>query len=127
MIFLLYLLNEALERPSENLLSEQSIQDCKAPARILSLTRERELVETLAFLGAYTNNPSRVFAVCIDKGQHSNSMIIRMAVNNSSLVIVKGVFEKIARILEKVAAKSLVSSSKMQIKILIICFRSDFA
>jgi hypothetical protein len=116
MIFLLHLLNETLERPSENSLSEQSIQDGKSPARILSLRREGELVETLAFLAAYTDDPSRVVAVCVDESQHGNAMIVRMAVNNGSLVIAKEAFEKMARILERAAAKGLVSSSKTQMK-----------
>jgi hypothetical protein len=104
-IILLQLLNETFEKPSENSINEPNIRDGTSSARVLSLRREKELVEILAFLSASTDNPSKVGAVCVEEGHNGNALVVRMAVNNGGLENVKDGFEKMARVLERAATQ----------------------
>jgi hypothetical protein len=104
-IILLQLLNETFEKPSENSINEPNIRDRTSAARVLSLRREKELVEILAFLSASTDDPSKVIAVCVEEGHNGNALVVRMAVNNGGLENVKDGFEKMARVLERAATQ----------------------
>jgi len=104
-IILLQLLNETFEKPSENSINELNIRDETSSARVLSLRREKELVEILAFLSASTDDPSKVMAACVEEGHNSNALVVRMAVNNGGLESVKDGFEKMARVLERAATQ----------------------
>jgi hypothetical protein len=103
-IFLLHLLNDTLERPSDYSINEPSIHGTSL-TRVLSLRQEKELVEILAFLSASTDDPGKVVALCVEENQNGNALIVRMAANNGSLVNVKKGFEKMARILERAATQ----------------------
>jgi hypothetical protein len=102
-IFLLHLLNDTLEKPSDNSIEEPSIH--RTSTRVLSLRQEKELVEILAFLSASTDDPGKVVALCVEENQNGNALIVRMAANNGSLVNVKEGFEKMARIHERAATQ----------------------
>jgi hypothetical protein len=89
--------------PSVNSITEPGIPDVTSSSRVLSLRREKELVEILAFLSATTDDPSKIVALCVEESQNGKALAVRMAVNNGGLVNVKEGFEKMARILERVA------------------------
>lgn len=72
---------------------------------MLSLRREKELVEILAFLSATSDDPGKVMALCVEECQNGNALVIRMATNNGGLVNVKEGFEKMARILERASTQ----------------------
>ena len=75
------------------------------------MKRERELTETLAFLAAYTDDPKKVVALCIEEEMHGKGMLIRLAVNNGDLKYLQEGFQKLAVMLEKLAKKGSIFPS----------------
>ena len=74
-------------------------------ARQLSIEREKELVDNLAFLSATTDNPNKVMAICIEEDHDLHGMTIRLAANTGDLSKVNSGFKDIARILERAASR----------------------
>ena len=99
-ITLVQLLDSEPGDPAENELPSR-LEDTSAYQ--LSLEKERTLAEHLAFLSGSTPDPHRVTAVCIEEEPSGRSLTVRMAINNGSLDREKLAFERIARILERIA------------------------
>jgi len=115
-IFLLQLLNNIPEKPSLIDLSDRNAQmDC-LPKRVLSLQREKELAESFAFLAATTDDPRKVVAACVEETAVGRGLTVRLAVNNGGLDQVKGGFERMARVLERVARAGQ-SSSRLAVTV----------
>jgi hypothetical protein len=104
-ITLLWLLNEEPEKPAENSLPQHLLKDTESPSRQLTIERERDLVDNLAFLSASSDDPRKVMAVCVEEHQDTQGLTIRMASNAGDLQPVKDAFTRIATILERAAAK----------------------
>lgn len=99
-ITLLWMLNEIVE-PSK----EHTLPDVIDPKRVLSIQREKEIVDNLAFLSSITDDRRRIMAVCIEEDVNQERLIIRLAVNDGDLVEEKRGFEEIARLLELAALR----------------------
>jgi len=99
-ITMLQLLDAEPADPGENKL-RSNLED--ESARQLSLEKERDLADHLAFLSASTHNPYRVTAVCIEEDTNGEGLTVRMAVNKGNLKNEKYAFERIAVILERIA------------------------
>jgi hypothetical protein len=97
-ILLLQLLNNTPEKPSVARISEQAEH---VHVHELSLQREKELTESFAFLAATTNDPKKVVAACVE--ERPTGLTVRLAVNHGGLETVKAGFERMARLLERVA------------------------
>lgn len=104
-ITLLGLLNREPEKPMENPLPPHLLTETESTSRQLSIERERDLVDSLAFLSAWSDDPEKVMPVCMEENQDSEGLTIRMASNRGNLVPVKKGFTRIASILERAAAK----------------------
>ena len=99
-ITLLQLLGSEPGEPGENEFRNGSEDPS---GRQLSLEKERDLVDNLAFLSASTYDPHRVTAVCVEEDPSGKSLTIRMAVNRGNLDEEKRAFRGIARIMERIA------------------------
>ncbi|KAF6227104.1 hypothetical protein HO133_008545 [Letharia lupina] len=104
-ITLLWLLNEEPEQPAENPLPQHLLKEAGSASRQLTIERERDLVDSLAFLSASSDDPRKVMAVCMEENQDTESLTIRMATNAGDLEPVKEGFLRMATILERAAAK----------------------
>jgi hypothetical protein len=113
MVVLLHLLNDTPQVPSDNPFDDSSIPSDTFSTRVLSLKREKELAETLAFLAAYTADPKKVVALCIEEEDHGKAMTIRMAVNNGGLLKLQEGFQTVAGILERIAKRGCISPSTL--------------
>lgn len=102
-IILLQSLNRNPEKPSVISLSELNTQNDGLSERILNLQREKELAESFAFLAATTDDPKKVVAACVEEGDKNECLTVRLAINNGSLDHVIAGFERMAKILERVA------------------------
>ncbi|KAL8800743.1 MAG: hypothetical protein Q9182_004948 [Xanthomendoza sp. 2 TL-2023] len=94
-ITLLWALCENPDQPKEN-----EIRGSYDDGRQLSLDRERQLVDSFAFISASTDNMLRVMAICIEEDPDKIGMTIRLASNTGDLSHVTQGFNSIARILE---------------------------
>ncbi|KAL9099809.1 MAG: hypothetical protein Q9163_004744 [Psora crenata] len=104
-ITLLWLLNEEPEKPAENPLPQHCREETESVSRHLTVERERDLVDNLAFLSALSDDSRKVMAVCVEEGQDKEGLTIRLASNAGDLRPVKEGFTRIAAILERAAAK----------------------
>ena len=100
-ITLLWTLCKVPDRPKENQISGNDVK-----GRQLPLDRERQLVESFAFLSATTDDPRQVMAVCIEEDPDKIGMTIRLASNTGDLSQVTEGFNGIARTLEQAALRS---------------------
>ena len=110
-IVLLELFNDTLQPPTEHNPSEHvpSNQAISWASRVLPFIKEKELVETLAFLASITDDPGKVVAACVEEGSGGNSMTVNIAVNNGGLVDVVEGFEKMASVLQSIARRGYCS------------------
>lgn len=104
-IVLLQLLNDTPQPSSDNLMSDVILAIEAPSVRTLTLRREKEITEVLAFLAASTDDPAKVAALCVEERQSGKAMVIRLAVNNGGLEKVKHGFQEIAKFLENIARK----------------------
>ena len=104
-ITLLWLLNQEPERPAENTLPQHLLEETESTSRQLTIERERDLVDNLAFLSASSDDPGKVMAVCVEENQGTEGLTIRMATNTGDLEGVEERFTRIATVLERAAAK----------------------
>ena len=100
-ITLLWTLCEIPGRPKENKLGGG--QD---GGRQLPWDRERQLVDSFAFISASTDDMLRVMAVCIEEDPDKEGMTIRLASNTGDLSDVTRGFNGIARSLEQATWRS---------------------
>ena len=99
-IMLLHKLKEVIEPPSE---ADMSNSVDEKNRRMMSLKREKELAESLAYLASWSDDPAHVVAVCTEESSDGDALTIRLAVNSGSLEKVVEGFQKMAKILEKTA------------------------
>ena len=114
-VTLLWALCEVPDLPKENKLNGSDDR-----RRRLSLHRERQLVDSFAFLSAATDNMYRVMAVCIEEDPGGDGMTIRLASNTGDLAFVTQGFNDIARTLEHASLRStslLFSTFKYMLKV----------
>jgi hypothetical protein len=104
-IVLLQLLNDKPERPSEAALEDRIPTSQGLPARTLTIQREKELVESLAFLASSTDDPRKVLAICVEETPEQGSLTVRMAANHGDLENVNRAFSRMSSILERVARR----------------------
>jgi len=104
-IVLLWLLNETPIPPSENPIHDSIASNNTISPRVLSLKREKELAESLAFLAGITDDPKKVVALCIEEEQDGKGMTVRLAVNNGGLDNVRNGFQRFAGILQSISKK----------------------
>ncbi|KAL9032833.1 MAG: hypothetical protein Q9180_006283, partial [Flavoplaca navasiana] len=83
-ITLLWAICEVPNVPKEN-----ELRGSQDEHRRLSLDREKQLVDSFAFIAASTDDPLRVMAVCIEECQNKEGMIIRLASNTGDLSSLK--------------------------------------
>jgi hypothetical protein len=112
MVVLLQQLNETPQPPSDNFIDSSSSTDTPSSSRVLSLKREKELAETLSFLAAYTDDPKKVVALCIEEEKDGKGLIIRMAVNNGDLERLQKDFQRVAEILKRLALRGYTLPSR---------------
>ena len=101
-ITLLWVLNEVPETPLKN--NPPSILNSR---RQLSVEREKEITENLAFLSATTEDSKRVTAVCIEEHTQEAGLTIRVASNAGNISEIEEGLKRIAKILEEAAARGL--------------------
>ena len=80
--------------------------DC-GEKRQLPLERERQLVDSFAFISASTDNMRRVTAVAIEEDHDKTGMTIRLASNTGDLSRVMQGFDGIARTLEQASLRGM--------------------
>ena len=100
-ITLLWTLCETPASPKENKLG--GAQD---EGRQLSWDRERQLVDSFAFISASTDDMLRVMAVCIEEDPDKQGLTLRLASNTGDLSHVIRGFDGIARSLEQATSRS---------------------
>ncbi|KAL8912810.1 MAG: hypothetical protein Q9171_002268 [Xanthocarpia ochracea] len=100
-ITLLWALYETPDQPKENELHGGYDQD-----RQLPLDRERQLVDSFAFISASTDDMLRVMAVSIEEDPDKIGMTIRLASNTGDLSLVMQGFNSIARTLEEASLRA---------------------
>lgn len=104
-IVLLWLLGEEPEKPAENSMPLHFREELMSPSRQLTIERERDLVETFAFLSASSDDPGKVIAVCVEEYQSTDGLTLRIAANSGDLQPRKEALMRIATVLERAAAK----------------------
>ena len=92
-----------MEPPSEIPISDIVNHSGHRLQRVMSLQREKELAESLAYLASWSDDPAHIVAVCTEEMSDKGGIIINLAVNSGSLERVEEGFQKLARILEKTA------------------------
>ena len=94
-----------MEPPSEVSIIDAASQAANINQRVLSLQREKELAESLAFLASWSDDPAHVVAVCTEESSGGNGIHIRLAMNKGSLEKLVCVFQNIAGTLESVSER----------------------
>jgi hypothetical protein len=79
-VALLHLLHSVPTTPSSN--PTDSLRDCRR-GYTLSLERERNLADTLAFLSNIEDDPNHIPAVCVEEGPKSAFLNVLVAVNKA--------------------------------------------
>ena len=105
-IFVLRMLQEIPEPPSENSIIDFAARQASSAERVLSLKREKELVKLLTFLASAKKDPRKVMALCIEENPSRLGMTIKMAVNHGDMAEIKSSFDTMTRILERAANTS---------------------
>ena len=100
-ITLLWTLCEIPGNPKEN-----KIDGGHDEGRQLPWDRERQLVDSFAFISASTDDMLRVMAVCIEEDPDKQGMTLRLASNTGDLSRVIQGFNGIARSLEQATWRS---------------------
>lgn len=105
-ITLLWMLDQEPGKPEENPTQGRCTAESHEPWRQLTLNRERDLVDHLAFLSAFRDDPDKVIAVCVEEHQGPEGLIIRITMNTDALEPVKQGLARIAALLEQIATRS---------------------
>ena len=64
-----------------------------------------ELGQSFAFLAATSDDPKKVVAACIEESEKNECLTVKLAINSGGLDHVIAGFERMAKILERVARK----------------------
>src|SRR5436190_11949796 len=102
-ISLLYKLNNTPEPPTENSIDDYIRRNAASQGRLLTLVKEKQLVETFAFLASSSDDPRKVTSLCIEENPDQRGLTINLAANRGDLSHVKQGFENMARILERIS------------------------
>ncbi|KAH7395524.1 hypothetical protein BKA64DRAFT_61062 [Cadophora sp. MPI-SDFR-AT-0126] len=108
-IVLLQALNDTPSQPAEKPLVEDHRENRRSAPRVLSLFREKELTENLAFIASTTDDPAKVLALAIEEENAGQGMNITLAVNNGLLENVRTGFEKMAKVLHNIRREGVAS------------------
>ena len=100
-ITLLWTLCEVPSQPKQNKLHRGQDE-----GRQLSENRERQLADIFAFISAWTDDSSRVMAVCIEEDPAKTGMTICLASNSGVVSHVTQGFKGIAQTLEQASLRS---------------------
>ena len=100
-ITLLWTLCDVPGQPKEN-----KIHRGLDKGRQLPPDRERQLIDSFAFISASTDDMLRVMAVSIEEDPDKSGMTVRLASNTGDLSDVTQGFKGIARILEQASLRS---------------------
>ena len=102
-ITLLYMLDKCPESPKDN----QPPQALSVLSSIYQLPfqHEKQLVESLAFLSATTDDPDRFMAVCLEEARDRGSCRIRLTSNIGDIDEVVFGFKLMAKVLEQAASR----------------------
>ncbi|RDL35987.1 Uncharacterized protein BP5553_06599 [Venustampulla echinocandica] len=95
-------LDQLPEIPRDNLVN---LRD--DPTRRLSLLREQEIASNLAFLSATSDDGLKVMAVCVEEHCNGKGITIRVASNSGDCSAVTNGFDKLAKVLEKAAGRTI--------------------
>lgn len=110
-IVLLQALNDTPSQPSEKFLYKDLESLGAFPSRVLSLSREKELAENLAFIASTTDDPGKVLALAIEEENGGKGMNITLAVNNGGLDSVRNGLEEVAKVLQEICREGELSRS----------------
>ena len=113
-IALLRLLGKEPGKPAKNMIPPGFWEQGTSFPRKMTIERERDLANTLAFLSGSSNDPEKVIAVCVEEQKDGESTTIRIAANRGGMQPRKEALEKIASILEQVASEGDLSGSRHQ-------------
>ena len=101
-IVLLRLLTAEPARPSRiHVLADEALSSSISASRTLSFANERDIVDSLTFLSATSDDPEKVIAICLEEGPQSDSCIIRIAMNCHKLDGLVACISHVTRILER--------------------------
>ena len=104
-IALLELLGKEHKKPAANLLAPDFRERNSSFSRQLTIERERDLIDTFAFLSASSGDPDQVIAVCIEEQQDGKSMTVRISANSGDMRPRKKVLKRIVSTLEHIASE----------------------
>jgi hypothetical protein len=99
-IALLRLVSDYPEQPSVNTPSQFLESQNRQSERTLSFTHELSITQQLAFICAYSHDPLRVTAVCIEEAAHGRALTVRFAANSGTHDDLINGLKAISRILE---------------------------
>lgn len=102
-ITLLQLIDPEPGDPGENELRNSQLGRDNHSMRQLSLQKERDLADNLAFLSVSTHDPCKVTAVCVEEDPSGEGLTVRMTANSGNMEEERKGFECIARTLERIA------------------------
>jgi hypothetical protein len=103
-IVFLRLLNDLPEAPSINepRKSDDDVEELSSN-RTLSFKHETCIVQQLAFLSAYSDDPVHTIAVCIEEAGDGSDLTIRFAVNSGEHDVLYAGLNRIATVLREEA------------------------
>lgn len=99
-IILLEMLNAEPARPKSYSLSTAENRHEAPPSHRISLQREHDMVDYLAFLSSISEDPDDVTAVCLEEISHRNACIVAVASNTGRLENLVSGFSKLAEVLK---------------------------
>ena len=104
-ITLLWMLDKEPERPMHNQLPQHLLSGSEQSFRQLTIKRERDIVDDLAFLSASSEDSTKVIALCIEEYPSAETLTIRFAMNTGDLQFVNDGLVKLAAILKQAATR----------------------
>jgi hypothetical protein len=99
-ITVLWSIKDIVERPKEN-----DLLEVEADLGQLSIEREKQLVDHLAFLAGTEEDCRNVKAVCVEESRDHSSLTIRLASNKGDNILTLNGFREIAKILEEASSR----------------------
>ena len=90
-----------------------AVEQSPQPNRSLSLKHERAIVENFILLADYTDDPLKVFALCIEEHPAGDGMTVRIAINTSDRGLLQQGLRMIGVALEKVAQQGTLTSNQL--------------
>lgn len=104
-ITLLWSLGREPGEPAENHIPQRFREKSSSFSRRLTFERERDLVDTIAFISASSEDPEDVIAVCVEEHEGQEGMTFRIAANRGDLQPRITALRRITSILEHVASE----------------------